>query len=294
MTDVASLEIASVDGRAVRGGGDFAAKSISGITGALEQAVFDQETAALPGLLQPVDARPKVVGVLLVLLATGLARHIAVVLAVSAIVLLVARLSLLPLGAFVRRAWLGIPLFAAVVVMPSLFMLPGVPVVVLEVPPIHLAITNNALASAALFVARVGASVSLTLLLVSTTRWTELLRALRVLKMPESIVVVLGMTYRYLFLFLHAANNLFLARASRTVGFTSGAEQRGWVAGAAATLMSRSMKMSGDVLMAMQARGFAGEARTEAGHGMRDQDWLFLALGVALAAGVVLLDRGLG
>jgi len=54
------------------------------------------------------------------------------------------------------------------------------------------------------------------------------------------------------------------------------------------------MKMSGDVLMAMQARGFVGEARTEVGHGMRDQDWLFLALGVALAAGVVLLDRGLG
>ena len=282
-----------VEGRISRGG-DFAAKTISGVTGALEQAVFDQELATLPGLLQRVDARPKLASVLLLLLSVGVARHIAVALVVSAVVLLLARLSLLPMGAFVRRAWLGIPLFAAVVVLPSLFLLPGEPLVVLNVSFLRLAISDNAVAGAALFVARVGASVSAALLLISTTRWTELLRALRVLKMPESIVVVLGMTYRYLFLFLHAANNLFLARASRMVGVTTGGEQRRWVAGAAGALMGRSMKMSNDVVLAMQARGFAGEVRTAAGDEMRDQDWLFLALGIALAASVILLDRGLG
>ncbi len=282
-----------VEGRISRGG-DFAAKTISGVTGALEQAVFDQELATLPGLLQRVDARPKLASVLLLLLSVGVARHIAVALVVSAVVLLLARFSLLPMGAFVRRAWLGIPLFAAVVVLPSLFLLPGEPLVVLNVSFLRLAISDNAVAGATLFVVRVGASVSAALLLISTTRWTELLRALRVLRMPESIVVVLGMTYRYLFLFLHAANNLFLARASRMVGVTTGGEQRRWVAGAAGALMGRSMKMSNDVVLAMQARGFAGEVRTAAGDEMRDKDWLFLALGIALAASVILLDRGLG
>ncbi len=292
ITEVTARKIDAVDGRTSRGG-DFAAKTISGVTGALEQAVFDQETATLPGLLQSVDARSKLAGALMLLLAIGLARHIEVVLAVSVIIVLLARFSKLSLRAFLRRAWLGVPLFAAIVVAPSLFLLPGTPLIVLNVFVFHVAISDNALAGAILFVTRVAASVSLALLLISTTRWTELLRALRFLRMPESIVVVLGMTYRYLFLFLHAANNLFLARASRTVGFTTGTEQRRWVAGAAGALMGRSMKISNDVVMAMQARGFAGEVRTATDNEMRDQDWLFLALGVALSAGVVLADRGL-
>jgi cobalt/nickel transport system permease protein len=277
-----------------RDGGEFVGQTISGVTGALQRAIFDQEMASQPGILQSMDPRSKLIAVLALLLATGLAHHIAVVLIISALVLLLAGLARLSLASFLRRAWLGIPVFAMVVVIPSLFMLPGTPLVSLSAPPFFLAITDNGASGAALFVARVGTSVSLALLLVSTTRWMELLGALRVLRAPESIVLVLSMTYRYLFLLLHAANNLFLARASRTVGWSSGHEQRRWAAGAAATLMGRSMKMSSDVLMAMQSRGFAGEVRLAAGRTMRDQDWLVLSLGIALAAGAVLLDRGWG
>ncbi len=276
-------------------GSDFVARSVAGVSGAIERAIFDQELAALPGTLQGVDARAKVVAVLLLLLAVGLTRHIAILVAVCISTIVFAWLSRLRVGEFVRRAWLGMPLFAAVVVIPSLFMLPGKPVIgPLLLSPLYLAISDNALSSAALFVVRVGASVSMVMLLVSTTRWTELLRALKVLRLPESMVVVLGMTYRYLFLLLHSAGNLFLARSSRTVGSTSGAEQRRWAAGAASALLGRSIKMSGDVMMAMQARGFGGELRTAPDSRMRDQDWLLLTAGITAAAVMLLVDRGLG
>ena len=112
--------------------------------------------------------------------------------------------------------------------------------------------------------------------------------------MPGSFLVVLGMTYRYLFLLLRSANNLFLARASRTVGVTCSAEQRRWAAAATGVLASRSVRLSGEVLLAMQARGFDGEIRSAIHPRMRDEDWLLLALGVALAAGLLLLDGLLG
>ena len=44
-------------------------------------------------------------------------------------------------------------------------------------------------------------------------------------------MLVLSMTYRYIFLFLHTANGMFLARKSRIVARTSGAEQRRWISG---------------------------------------------------------------
>jgi len=272
----------------------FVAKSVAGVTAALERAVFSEEHARLPGLLQRRDPRAKVVATLLLLLAAGFAHHLAIIVALYAIVLLLARLSCLPFDFFVKRVWLGIPLFAALMAIPALFTVPGRPLLVLvDSDAVRVAVTDNGLASAALFIARVGTSVSLAVLLVLTTRWARLLKALRVLHVPEAFVIVLGMTYRYLFLFLHLANNMFLARQSRTVGPTSGAEQRRWTATTAGALFSKSMKMSGDVHQAMLARGFRGDLRTLADFHMGDSDWLLVAAGLFLAAALLLLDRGL-
>lgn len=274
---------------------DFAGRTVAGVAEALERVVFSEELARLPGFLQSVDPRAKTVAILLLLLATGLARHLVVVAAIYALGLLAASLSRLPLGDFTRRVWLGVPLFAGVVVLPSLFLLPGTPLLtLLDLPPLWLAITDNGVSSALLLLARVGTSVSLALLLVTTTRWAEVLKALRALRLPEAFVVVLGMTYRYLFLFLHAANNMFMARRSRTVGVTSSAEQRRWAAGAAGSLVGRSLKLSDDVLLAMRARGFAGDIRTlGCSRAMRDEDWLLLAVVAAVGAALMLLDRSL-
>ena len=274
--------------RASGGRGDFAAKTLAGIAEALERAIFSDDSARLPGLLQGIDPRSKVLGAALLLAVGGIARHVEVLVALHAATLLLAALSLLPLGSFVRRVWAGIPLFAAMVALPSLVMLPGTPLLSL---PLGLRVSDNGVASFSLLVVRVATSVALVLLLVSTTRWSDLLAALRTLGVPESFVVVLGMTYRYLFLLLRAADSLFLSRASRTVGHTSGREQRRWAAAVAGVLMSRSVKMGGDVLLAMRARGFAGEIRTRGFRRMSDGDWLVLVLGVVMSAGLLLLDQ---
>ncbi len=74
-------------------------------------------------------------------------------------------------------------------------------------------------------------SVSLAVLLVMTTPWADLLKSLRAIHVPQIFVLILSMTYRYIFLFLHTMNGLFLARKSRIVARTSGGEQRRWIAG---------------------------------------------------------------
>ena len=69
------------------------------------------------------------------------------------------------------------------------------------------------------------------------------------------------MTYRYMFLLLHSANAMFLARRSRVIGSFSGSENRRWLGRALATTMVKSQRLSEDVYLAMLARGYQGEVR---------------------------------
>ena len=108
---------------------------------------------------------------------------------------------------------------------------PGPRLFDLALGPLHIAPSIPGLAGAVIFVARVGVSVSLAVLLVLTTPWADLLKSLQALRVPQVFILVLSMTYRYIFLFLHTANGMFEARKSRVVGRTSGGEQRRWITG---------------------------------------------------------------
>jgi cobalt/nickel transport system permease protein len=187
-----------------------------------------------------------------------------------------------------------VPLFSGVIAIPALFLIDGEPVLrLLTIGPINLTISDNALLSVATFLSRVSVSVTLAVVLVVTTRWADLLKAMRVYRVPEVFIVIISMTYRYIFLLLRIVENLFLARASRTVGVTTGSERRRWVGATAGNLLSKSFKTSSDVYQAMVARGFTGNVRTIQRFVMRDEDWLFLTTAIVLLGSLLLFDLSL-
>ena len=100
--------------------------------------------------------------------------------------------------------------------------------------------------------------MSTVVLLVLTTPWNSVLKSLGVLRVPDALLVVLGMTYRYVYLLLRLADDMFLSRQSRVAGRLSGAEERRLLAASAGALLSRSLQFSEDVYLAMQSRGLYG------------------------------------
>ena len=56
------------------------------------------------------------------------------------------------------------------------------------------------------------------MLLVLTTPWNTLLKALSVLRVPDGFILILGMTYRYIYLLLTTLDDMLLSRKSRVVG----------------------------------------------------------------------------
>ncbi len=269
-------------------------KTVAGIASSIERAVFTEEHARKAGLLQSLDPRAKLVMFIVVVLAAGLSNSFLALAALYAAILVAARLSLVPFDFFVKRVWLGIPFFAGMVIIPSIFFTPGPRLFDLALGPMHLAPSVPGLLGAAVFVMRVAVSVSLAVLLVLTAPWADLLKSLQALRVPAVFILLLQMTYRYIFLFLRTTNGMFEARKSRMVGSTSGGEHRGWISGSMSSLMSRSFKMSNDVYVAMLARGFTGQVRSYQDFRLQTGDWLALSGACLVAAATWAIGRYIG
>jgi cobalt ECF transporter T component CbiQ len=240
------------------------------------------------GLLQRLDPRLKLVGLVALLLAAVLVHHLAALLALFAIALIFIVLSRLGLARFALRAWAFVPLFTLAIALPAMtsWVTPGRPL-------LHLwsggAITATGLASAVRIVLRVTDAVSFSVLLAMTTRWNELLAALRVVRVPRTFVFVLAVAYRYVFVLMRLIQGMVTARRSRTVGRLAAGEDRRFVGAAVGTLFGHSQAMSEQVHTAMLARGFTGEVRTLAVWRLRAVDYAWAAaVTVALIAVVIL------
>jgi cobalt ECF transporter T component CbiQ len=266
----------------------FIERTLVDINHTLEQSVFAERTARGAGLLQALDPRLKILSALLLLLAVSLSRSLLVILALYFLALALAFFSRIPLGFFVKRVWLLIPFFTGVIALPALFITPGP---VLAHLPLGLVITQTGLATAVFLLLRVGTSVSLAVLLVLTTPWNSLLKALGVLRVPAVILLILGMTYRYIHLLLHLTNDMFLSRKSRLLRRMNGPEERRLIAATSGTLLNKSLQVSSEVYLAMQSRGFRSYPRTLDTFKMRTADWLAGALVVITAVAAIWLGK---
>ena len=141
---------------------------------------------------------------------------------------------------FLREARLaGHPLLRGNRHLPSIFFAAGPRLFDLALGPLHLAPSIPGLRARSVFIMRVGVSVSLAVLLVLVTPWADVLKSLQAFRVPQVFILLLSMTYRYIFLFLRTTNGLFEARKSRMVGRTSGSEHRRWITGSMMTLLNR-------------------------------------------------------
>ena len=263
-------------------------KTLADLAQVLEQSLFAEDIARRRGLLQALDPRVKVISILALLLAVGLSRSLSVLLGLYGVTLALAAWSAVPMGFFVKRVWLFMPFFTGVIALPALFMTPGPPLAAL---PLGLVLTRPGALTALFLLMRVSTSVSLGVLLMLTTAWPTLLKALSVLRVPEGFILILGMTYRYIYLLLLTAEDMFLSRQSRIVGRLPASAERQVLAASVGTLLNKSLYLSGEVYLAMESRGYRGKPRTLDTFKMRTYDWLWAAASLVVVTAAVWLGR---
>ena len=131
-------------------------------------------------------------------------------------------------------------------------------------------------------------SVSLAVLLNLTTRHTALLRALRAFAVPQVFVLVLGICYRYIYLFVELVENTYRAIRSRTGARLHHRQGQRIVAWNIGQLWSRSYALNEQVYGAMVSRGFRGEPVTLEPFPAQPRDWVWLG-GVAIVCTMLMV-----
>ena len=191
----------------------------------------------------------------------------------------------------IKRSFLILPFLLAAVTV--IFTLPGQ---ILWTGPFGLAISDAGLIRFLSILLRSWTSLQMAILLTATTRFPDILHALRHLKVPAILVSILSFMYRYLFVMADEATRLLRARASRSAQLPGQRSGRSlwWRAKVAGNLVGqlfiRSIERSDRVYLAMVARGYTGELLTMNPHQMVSLDWLILAAGVL----TLLLIQGAG
>lgn len=256
-------------------------RSLASFVDALEHAFYAEELAKKNGLLQKLDPRVKIVAILPLIVIAALARRLWVIAVLFALAVAIALLSSVPLGTLARRVWLGVLTFTGFISFPALFLTPGP--AISSLPLLGWTVTAQGLRAAIYLIMRAETAATFSVLLVLCTPWSNVLKALRVLRLPVVLVVVLGMTYRYIFLLLRNAHDTFTSRKSRIVGRLDGPEQRRAATASVGVLMSKTIQLSGDVYLAMRSRGFQGEVYVLDEFRTNWFDWAMLALFITVA-----------
>lgn len=249
-----------------------------GVVSFMKDSVFADEYAAKKGFLQSLDPRIKAITIFAFMIGVLFTKSLFVAAGVYALCAVLAFFSRINAVFFLKRTWLFIPFFSLFIAVPALFNVftPGDTLYVFKAGGITFIVTRQGLSGAALFVVRVAASVSYAVLLSITTKHVELLRVLRVFKVPQIFVMTLGMCYRYIYLFADIIENTYRAMQSRAgagIYLKSGRHIVVWNISA---LWQRSMHMQSQVYNAMLSRGWRGEPRViqEYTVSARDRLWL--------------------
>ncbi len=246
-----------------------------------------------PGYLHRLDARVKVVFTLAFVLFLSLtpANAWPAYVLFLAFSLSLAAASRLGIGYVLKRSFLAIPFVMAAA--PLVFTGPGpyssIPILQGRVLPY----SPQGLARFISITLRSWISVQAAILLASTTRFPDLLAALKQLKVPGLFIAVIGLMWRYLFVIGGEAGRMLRARASRSATLEGGRRPGGSVAwrakvtgGMAGSLFLRSLERSERVYAAMLSRGYDGSLPVADSSGLARVDALVLFSGILL---VVLL-----
>lgn len=267
----------------------FLERTLTSFLEAVEHALDAEDIANAKGLLQRLDPRIKVIGILALMIAAAVSHKFWVIGAVSAVALFLALTSRVSLLLLAKRVWIPMLFFTGVIALPAPFLIPGR--IVWRLPYLGWPVTAQGLASARYLVTRVETAATLSVLLILSTPWTYVLKALRVLRVPVVVVVILGIAYRYIFLLLESARDMLESRRSRMVGELSESDRRRMAAASVGVLMSKTLQLSGDVYSAMLSRGFRGEVYMLDDFRTAALDWIMLTFFAAVAAAAFYYGR---
>ncbi len=258
------------------------------------------ELASKNGLLQTMDARVKLVCLLFLLVVGTVKNAILPGLSLAGLLFLLVCLSRLNPVYFYRRIGVLAFLFGFLVVLPAACNLVTGGEIILPLMrfrsartfwiytlPETIGITREGLSVVGLVTLRMVNCLTISFLLLHTTPYPHIIKALKVLHVPDALLIVFVLTYKYIFIFSKMLEAVHLARKSRLSGRLPARGAGAWAAGRIAFLFRKTQGRCEEIFQTMVSRGLSKEIKLAAGGKLRRLD---VAKGLCLfCCGVILI-----
>jgi cobalt/nickel transport system permease protein len=197
-------------------------------------------------------------------------------------------ISELGVGFVLKRSSLALPFVLAA--LPLILTIPGKTLFSLPLGPFVIHASYPGLVRFASIAIKSWLSVQAAIVLAASTSFPDLLVAMRALHVPQLLVSIFGLMWRYMFVLVDEATRLLRARASRSgqsdLPGTRPGGNISWLArvtgGMAGSLFLRAFERSDRIYMAMVSRGYDGEARSLPLPAIQPAQWAFLIASLSL------------
>ncbi|KWT90950.1 energy-coupling factor transporter transmembrane component T family protein [Candidatus Magnetominusculus xianensis] len=275
--------------RGARVKGSFIDKGIGHISKFYETVFLQWELSRKDGLFQRLNARTKVVFLVFYIFIVSVKKEVSSEILVAVFIFLFVLLSRVGIFKFYWKVFIAGFLFGVLAGLPAALnvITPGETVYkIIELQrariyhlPETITVTREGILLVMMLTARVVNSVSITLLVVSTTSFSDILKGLRVFRVPEYFLMILSLSQKYVFIFLKMLRDMHSAKKARLIG---SADAAGWIPGRIAFIFNKTQLRCEDVNKAMVGRGFTGEVKLAGLEYIKTVDIMYGAIFIAL------------
>ena len=278
----------------------FIDRTIRNVARFIATAYQQGDTATQKGLLQMLDARVKVVVLIVYALIISLVRAIPTQLYFSALLLLLFLFSRVNIFTMYKKILVFSFFFGFLVFAPAALNVVTngnviFPIFQFQIAhqfwvyhiPAEIGITREGISVVARMYLKVFNSLSLTLLILNTTAFTEIIKSLKVFRVPDMFLLIITLTYKFVFILAHTVEETYFALKLRWWRKLKKAEAGKIVAGRITHIFRRSWMRYEETWQAMVARGYTGEVNLCYLRKITILDYLTLALFLLVGAAIV-------
>lgn len=264
----------------------FLERGIDHLSGVIKEGYAQWECSSQNGFLQKIDARVKVFFLLFFILIVSLKKDLLPEAYVWFFVFVLTLLSRLNILKVYKRVFLFGFVFGFLIALPSAFNVITKGEIVLPLVglsrsyhfwiyhiPADIGITKEGMYGVAMLTLRVINSLSLSFLILYTTPFHEIIRALKVLRVPDSFLIIITLCYKYIFVFSKTVEEMHFSKKSRVVRGLSHTEAREWIAGRIGFIFRKTRFRCEEIFKAMIGRGFCDTIKFHGFRKLRMADW---------------------
>ncbi|MBF0564557.1 MAG: cobalt ECF transporter T component CbiQ [Nitrospirae bacterium] len=265
----------------------FIEKGINQLAGVIKTGYIQWESASSDNFFQRIDARIKVLFLLFFVIIISLKKEIMPEAFIGAFIFILTIISRVNVFNLYKRVLFFGFIFGFLIAIPSAFNFITRGEIIFHI--IHLAkpytflfyhipeeigITREGVYGVTMLTLRVMNSLAVSFFVLYTTSFPEIIKALKVLKVPDGVLMIITLSYKYMFIFAGTVEDMHLAKKSRLAGQVSNADARRWIAGRIAFVFKKTMLRCEDIYKAMLGRGFSNDVKIYEAGRLHTRDWV--------------------